>query len=39
MWYGNKTQKIKTIVAYGVAGCLYLPVFIGFTIKQLSIVT
>lgn len=37
--YANNLQRLKTLFAYGIAGLLYLPIFINFTIKQLSVVT
>ena len=36
--YANNTQRIKTFVAYGVAGILYLPVFITVTLQQIKMV-
>lgn len=37
--YGNKTQRIKVLGAYFIAGLLYLPIFITITLKQYSVVT
>lgn len=37
--YADNPQRLKTLFAYGVAGLLYLPIFINFTLKQLSTVT
>ena len=35
---GDNTQRLKTLAAYTVAGLLYLPLFIGFTIQQIQLV-
>jgi hypothetical protein len=38
LYYSDTRRRIKTLLAYGIAGLVYLPLFLNFTIQQMKLV-